>query len=219
MITKVIRRDDKRLVNRKKIRRLMRVMGVYTIYPKPNLSKRTHAQVVRPYLLRNLSIQRPNQVWGVDIIYVRMQKGFKYLFIIMDWYSRRIVDYELSSKLEKTFVMNCLKRALAVATPEIINSDQGSHFTNQEYLTLMDIVGVKVSMDGKGQALDNVRTERFFRTIKYDLIYIQEFDSPRQLRQAVKRYIHEYNTYRPHSSINDLCPDDVYFGQDLSSVA
>jgi putative transposase len=219
LITKVIRRDNKRLVNRKKIRRLMRVMGVYTIYPKPNLSKRYHAQYVRPYLLRNLSIQRPNQVWGVDITYVRMQKGFMYLFIIMDWYSRRIVDYELSSTLEKTFVMNCLKRALSVATPEIINSDQGSHFTNQDYLALMDHAGVKVSMDGKGQALDNVRTERFFRTIKCDLIYIQEFDSPRQLRQAVKRYIHEYNTYRPHSSIKDLCPDEVYFGTTLPNVA
>jgi putative transposase len=156
MITKVIRRDDKRLVNRKKIRRLMRVMGVYTIYPKPNLT-----------------IQRPNQVWGVDITYdVRMQKGNMYLFIIMDWYSRRIVDYELSSTLEKTFGMHGLKRALAVTTPEIINSDQGSHFTNQEDLTLMDHAGVKVSMDGEGQA----------------------FDSPRQLRQAVKRYMHEYNT-------------------------
>ena len=101
MITKIIRRDDKTLVNRKKIRRMMRVMGVYTIYPRPNLSKRYHAQYIRPYLLRNLKIERPDQVWGVDITYIRMQKGFMYLFVIIDWYSRRIIDYELSSNLEK----------------------------------------------------------------------------------------------------------------------
>jgi putative transposase len=111
-ITKIIRRDDEILVNRKKIRRMMRVMGIYTIYPKPNLSKRYHAQYIRPYLLRNLDIERPDQVWGVDITYIRMQKGFMYLFIIIDWYSRRIVDYELSSTLEKSFVLNCLKRTL-----------------------------------------------------------------------------------------------------------
>ncbi len=104
---------------------MMRVMGIYTIYPKPNLSKRYHAQYIRPYLLRNLDIERPDQVWGVDITYIRMQKGFMYLFIIIDWYSRRIVDYELSSTLEKSFVLNCLKRALSNRKPEIINSDQG----------------------------------------------------------------------------------------------
>ena len=209
-ITKVIRRDDKLCVNRKKIRRLMREMGVYTIYPKPNLSKRHHAQYIRPYLLRKQNICRPDQVWGIDITYLRMEKGFMYLFVIIDWYSRRIVDYELSSTLEKTFVMDCLKRALKVRKPEIINSDQGSHFTNPDYLDLLDNAGVKVSMDGKGQALDNVRTERFFRTLKYDLIYIHEFETPRQLRMGINRYIHEYNTYRPHSSIGDLCPDVVY---------
>jgi len=112
-ITDIIRRDDKILVNRKRIRRLMQHMGVQTIYPKPNLSKRYHAQYIRPYLLRNLAISRPNQVWGVDITYIRMKKGFMYLFVIIDWYSRCIVDYELSTTLEKTFVMNCLKRALS----------------------------------------------------------------------------------------------------------
>ncbi|GIQ71561.1 hypothetical protein XYCOK13_43850 [Xylanibacillus composti] len=142
-----------------------------------------------------------------------------YLFVIIDWYSRRIVDYELSSTLEKIFVMNCLKRALASGKPEIMNSDQGSHFTNPDYLNLLDQAGIKVSMDGKGQALDNVRTERFFRTLKYDLIYINEFETPRQLRLGIKRYIHEYNTYRPHSSIGDLCPEDVYHGRAIPSAA
>lgn len=210
-ITRIIRRDDNFIVNRKRIRRIMRDMGVYTIYPKPNLSKRYHSQHIRPYLLRNLAITQPDQVWGIDITYIRMAKGFMYLFIIIDWYSRRIVDFELSSTLEKTFVMTCLKRALSCHNPEIINSDQGGHFTNPDYLRLLDKHEVKASMDGKGQALDNVRTERFFRTLKYDLIYINEFESPRELRKSISKYINEYNTYRPHSSIGGACPDDAYF--------
>jgi len=209
-ITKVIRRDHQLCVNRKKIQRMMRDMGVYTIYPKPNLSKRYHAKHIRPYLLRNVQITRPDQVWGIDITYLRMEKGFMYLFIIIDWYSRCIIDYELSSTLEKTFVMDCLKRAFRHRKPEIMNSDQGSHFTNPDYLNLLQEAGVQVSMDGKGQALDNARTERFFRTLKYDLIYIHEFDSPRELRKSLKSYMNEYNTYRPHSSINDLCPAKAY---------
>lgn len=141
-----------------------------------------------------------------------------YLFIIIDWYSRRIVDYELSSTLEKSFVLNCLKRALSKRKPEIINSDQGGHFTNPDYIELLEEAEVKISMDGKGQALDNVRTERFFRTLKYDLIYINEFETPKELRKAINGYMHEYNTYRPHSSIGDLCPDQVYHGE-LSEAA
>ena len=209
-ITKIIRRDEKIIVNRKKIRRLMQVMGVYTIYPKPNLSKRYHAQYVRPYLLRNLPITGPNQVWGVDITYIRMEKGFMYLFVILDWYSRKIIDFELSSTLEKTFVMNCLKRAFRTARPEIINSDQGGHFTNPDYIALLEEAGIKISMDGKGQALDNARTERFFRTIKYDLIYIEEFATPKELRKAIAEYMALYNNYRPHSSIGGRCPDEVH---------
>lgn len=218
-ITKIIRRDDQIKVNRKKIRRLMKVMGVYTIYPKPNLSKRYHAQYIKPYLLRNLAITRPNQVWGIDITYIRMEKGFMYLFIILDWYSRKIVDYELSSTIDKRFVMNTLTRALQKHKPEIINSDQGSHFTNPDYLNLLENAGVRISMDGKGQALDNVRTERFFRTLKYDLIYINEFSSPGHLRRELTPYIEEYNTYRPHSSIGDLTPEEAYNDGTLLEVA
>jgi putative transposase len=215
-ITDIIRRDDKILINRKRTRRLMQQMGVETIYPKPNLSKRYHAQYIRPYLLRNLAITRPNQVWGIDITYIRMRKGFMYLFIIIDWYSRCIVDYELSTTLEKTFVMNCLKRALSCHKPEIINSDQGGHFTNPDYLKLLDEAEVRVSMDGRGQALDNIRTERFFRTLKYDLIYINEFETPRDLRKALNQYIQEYNTYRPHTSLDGLCPYQVYTGNAIA---
>lgn len=209
-ITKVIRRDDGIKVNKKRIRRLMRDMGIRTTYPTPNISKRYHAEYARPYLLRNMQITEPDQVWGVDITYIRMNKGFMYLFVIIDWYSRCIVDYELSSTLEKGFVMGCLKRTLSRKTPAIINSDQGGHFTNPDYLMLMEEFGVKASMDGKGQALDNIRTERFFRTLKQDLIYRYEFETPRELRAALEGYMADYNTYRPHSAIAADTPADAY---------
>ena len=134
-------------------------MGVYTIYPKPNLSRRYHAQYIRPYLLRGIALMRPNQVWGIDITYIRMAKGFMYLFVIIDWYSRRIVDFELSNTLEKTFVIDCLKRALSTCKPEIINSDQGGHFTNPDYVELLEDAEVRISMDGKGQAFDTCLPE------------------------------------------------------------
>src|SRR5690606_23707324 len=132
-------------INRKRVRRLMQLMGLEAIYPKPNLSKRLHAIYPRPYLLRGLQIDRPNQVWGIDITYLRMGKGFMCLFNIIDWYSRKVIDYELSSTLEKGFVLKCLKRAFSRCKPEIINSDQGSHFTNADYLELLEREGIKVS--------------------------------------------------------------------------
>ncbi len=148
-------------VNLKRVRRLMRLMGLEAIYPKPNLSKRLHARYCRPYLylLRGLTIDRPNQVWGIDITYLRMGKGFMYLFNIIDWYSRKVIDYELSNTLEKGFVLKCLRRAFRSCRPEIMNSDQGSHFTNADYLELLEKENIKVSMDGKGRATDNSRTE------------------------------------------------------------
>jgi putative transposase len=197
-------------VNRKRVRRLMKVMGIKTIYPKPNLSKRLHAKYVRPYLLRGLTIERPNHVWGCDITYLRMGKGFMYLFIIIDWYSRKIVDYELSSTLEKEFVMTCLKRAFSRCTPEILNSDQGSHFTNADYLELLAANQVQVSMDGKGRATDNSRTERFFRALKYEEIYLNEYESPRALRKGITKYVSFYNTDRPHQSLENITPDKGY---------
>jgi len=217
-ITAILKRDHGLKINRKKVRRMMRDMGIYALYPKPNLSKRFHAQYVRPYLLRNLEVTRPNQVWGIDITYIRMAKGFMYLFIIIDWYSRYIVDYELSSTLEKSFVESCLKRALALQKPDIINSDQGGHFTNPDYINLLETAGVKISMDGKGQCLDNAKTERFFRSLKYDRIYVNEYETPRELRAMLKEYMKTYNTYRPHSSLDDKTPFEVYFGSQLNGA-
>lgn len=211
-LTQILRRETGVAINRKRVRRLMRDMGLYTIYPKPNLSKRYHQQFLRPYLLRKVAITRPDQVWGIDITYIRMQKGFMYLFVIIDWYSRYIVDYELSSTLDKSFVLACLKRALSFGKPEIINSDQGGHFTNPEYIRLVEEAGVKISMDGKGQCLDNARTERFFRTLKYDRIYVNEYATPRELRKMLKEYMQIYNTYRPHSALDGACPAQCYLG-------
>lgn len=218
-ITTVLRRDHGLRISKERVRRIMRDMCIYALYPKPNLSKRHHAQYVRPYLLRNLEITRPNQVWGIDITYIRMQRGFMYLFVIIDWFSRYIVDYELSSTLDKAFVIDCLKRALNCHKPEIINSDQGGHFTNPEYIKLLEDNGVRISMDGKGQCLDNARTERFFRSLKYERIYINEFSTPRELRAVLNDYMRTYNTYRPHSSLGGGCPKDYYHQSKLNKVA
>jgi len=209
-ITSFLKMEHGLAVNRKRIRRIMRDMGIYAIYPKPNLSRRYHAAHIRPYLLRHMDIKEPDQVWGVDITYVHLGKGFMYLFVIIDWHSRNIVDYELSSTLDKTFVLNCLRRALNGRKPKIINSDQGGHFTNPEYIGLLEKSGVSISMDGKGQCRDNARTERFFRTLKYDTIYIQEVNSPRELRHMFEDYIFRYNMYRPHSALGGRRPAEVY---------
>ena len=218
-LTSILREEHGLIVNRKKVRRIIRDMGIYTIYPKPNLSKRYHAEHVRPYLLRKLDIVKPDQVWGVDITYLPLSKGFMYLFVIVDWYSRCIVDYELSSTLDKSFVLACLKRALSKSRPEIINSDQGGHFTNPDYIRLLNSEGVKISMDGKGQCLDNARTERFFRTLKYDTVYIQEADNPKELRRMINRFMDVYNTLRPHSSLHGKRPAEVYYDVSNRHVA
>jgi len=193
-------------INRKRVRRLMRLMDIIALFPGPNLSKRYHAQYVRPYLLRNLIIDHPDQVWGIDITYLPFRKGFLYLFVIIDWYTREIVDHEISYSLEKEFVLRCLRRALCRRKPEIINSDQGSHFTCQAYLDLLEGSQIRISMDGKGQALDNVITERFFRSLKYDDIYIKEYETPREMIAGVNTYVYDYNTIRPHASLGGLTP-------------
>ncbi len=214
-----ILRNDGIIVNRKRIRRLMRLMGIQAIYPGPNLSKLLHSKYIKPYLLRNLGIVRPDQVWGVDITYIRMEQGFMYMFVILDWFSRYVIDYELSTTLEKGFVITCLNRALAKSRPEIINSDQGGHFTNEEYTGLLNSLGIKISMDGKGRATDNARTERFFRTMKYDCIYINEFESPKQLRTAIAKFIEQYNYQRPSQPLNYEAPATIYYQNALKKAA
>lgn len=206
MMTDYLRNSMGYVINPKRTRRLMRLMDIMALFPGPNLSKRYHAEYVRPYLLRNAVIDRPDQVWGVDITYLPFRKGFLYLFVIVDWFTREVVDYEMSYSLGDEFVLRCLRRAFCERKPEIMNSDQGSHFTSKRYLEFLESQGVRVSMDGKGQALDNARTERFFRSLKYEDTYLNEYANPREMMIGTKRYIREYNTIRPHSAIGGLTP-------------
>jgi len=199
-----------RKINRKRVQRLMRIMGIQGICPGPNLSKRFHAQYVHPYLLRGQKITHPDQIWAVDITYIRMYQGFMYLFVIIDLYSRYIVDYELSTTMDRHWVLDCMKRAFRRRKPQIINSDQGSQFTNHDYIDLLQTEGIKISMNGKGRALDNIFVERFFRTLKYENIYLNEYKNPQSLRRGLNQYIRFYNEQRLHESLEYKCPVDFY---------
>lgn len=197
-------------VNRKAVQRHMREMGLAGLHPGPNLSKRNLRHKVYPYLLRDLRIEHPNQVWGVDITYIRLVHGWMYLVALLDWHSRFVVSWELEQSLEIGFVLRALRRALANATPEICNSDQGSHFTSDQYLDLLKEAGVRISMDGRGRALDNVFTERFWRTLKYEEVYLHEYESPREARRSIGQFIDFYNWERPHQALGYRTPAEVY---------
>jgi putative transposase len=200
-------------VNRKAVQRHMREMGIAGIAPGPLTSTPSPEHRVYPYLLRGVTARYPNHVWGVDITYVKTQGSWLYLVAVLDWYSRYIVSWELSPTLELPFVLAAAKRALGQATPTIWNSDQGSQFTSQEYLALLTTAEVRISMDGRGRALDNIFTERLWRTIKYEEVYLHSYESPREARQALTAYIRFYNTERLHQSLDYQPPAAVYFAQ------
>lgn len=209
---RAVLRDMGYVVNKKRVLRLMRQMGIAGLCPGPNLSKRNHQHHTYPYLLRGVKAERPDHIWGIDLTYIRMKGSFMYLVVIIDWYSRHVVSWELSETLERSFVIRALKRALAVRKPEIINSDQGSHFTSKEYIEVLKTNGIKISMDGKGRATDNAITERFFRNLKWEKIYYEEYHKPRDVYRAVRNYIDEYNFIRPHQSLNYGKPAELYYG-------
>jgi putative transposase len=198
------------LIHKNTVRSYMREMGIMAVYPGPNLSKRNLQHRTYPYLLRGLPITSPNQVWSVDITYIRMKHGWMYLYAVMDWFSRYIVDWQLDQSLEIGFVLETMKRALGKHRPSIINSDQGSHFTSPQYIDLLKENDVRISMDGKGRAVDNIVIERFWRSLKYNEIYINEYNNPRELRKGVERYMNLHNFYLPHQSLQDLTPATVY---------
>lgn len=198
-------------INRKTVGRYMQEMGIAAIYPGPNLSKRNQKEGVYPYLLRHLSSTSPNHIWGIDITYIRLRGGWMYLVAILDWYSRYVVSWELDQTLELPFVLAALQRALEQAVPVICNSDQGSHFTSPQYLDLLKAANVQISMDGKGRALDNIFTERLWRTVKYEEVYIHDYLSPREARQALARYFTFYNQERLHQALDYQTPAEVYF--------
>jgi putative transposase len=198
-------------VGRKLIRRYMREMGIFAVYPKPNLSKPGKKHKRFPYLLRRKIIWLPNQVWAIDITYIRMRRSHMYLTAIIDWHSRFIVGWALSDTLEAAPVLDAVREAIAkYGIPAIINSDQGSQFTSDEYIELLKSYGIEQSMDGKARWVDNVIIERWFRSLKVEEIYINEYASPKELRIGIAQYIHDYNYERPHDSMGNKCPAAVY---------
>jgi putative transposase len=198
------------VINRKAVQRHMREMGIVAIYPGPNLSRRQHKEHVFPYLLRDLTVSAPNHVWGIDITYIRMQKGWMYLVAVLDWYSRYVVSWELDQTLEMPFVVAAVEHALSTAVPVIWNSDQGSHFTSSQYLQLLQNAHVKISMDSKGRALDNIFTERLWRTVKYEEVYLHDYTSPKEARNQLSRYFEFYNHKRIHQALDYQTPAEMY---------
>lgn len=199
------------VVSRKLIRRYMAEMGIYATYPKKNLSKPRKDHKKFPYLLRGMNIFLPNQVWAVDITYIKMTHGFMYLTAVIDWYSRRIVGWGLSNTLDTAPVIEAIRSAIKqYGVPAILNSDQGSQFTSDEYIKFLQQEGIRQSMDGKGRWVDNVIIERWFRSLKWEEIYINEYASPRELRHGIARYIEQYNIVRPHMAHGMKTPTDAY---------
>jgi putative transposase len=199
-------------LNRKRVQRYMREMGIAGIAPGPNLSKRLAEHRVYPYLLRGVSAHHPNHIWGCDITYVRLRHGWLYLVAISDWFSRYVVSWTLDDTLEIAFVRDGLATALSTAKPEIWNTDQGSHFTSPQVTQPLLAAGVQISMDGKGRATDNIFTERFWRSLKYEEIYLADYGSPRDARQGIAGYIGFYNTERPHQALEYRRPVELYLG-------
>jgi len=199
-------------VNRKRIRRLMRTMDLAAQYPKRNLSLANQAHKVYPYLLRDLVIDRPNQVWASDVTYIPMARGFVYLVAIMDWHSRKVLSWRVSNTLDASFCVDALEEALERhGTPEIFNTDQGSQFTSEAFTDVLKREGIRISMDGKGRWLDNVFVERLWRSVKYEEVYLRAYDSIAAARVSLGKYFAFYNTERRHQSLDRRTPDRVYY--------
>ena len=201
-------------VNRKRVQRLMRLMGIEAIYPKKNLSKPSPGCKIYPYLLRDRKITRVNEVWGIDITYIRMRHGWLYLVAIMDWLSRYVLSWGISTTLEVDFCIRALDRALSIADPEIFNSDQGSQFTSVAFLKCLEQRNIQISMDGRGRAMDNVFNERLWRSVKYEEVYLNDYTTVSEARQGIGNYMDFYNQERPHQSLHYKTPAEVYFGID-----
>ena len=214
-------RNEGRPIGRKRVRRLMRQMGIEALYRKPNTSRRHAAHPIYPYLLRHQSIERSNHVWATDITYIPMRQGFVYLVAIVDWYSRRVLAWRLSNTLTTDFCIEALQEAiLRYGPPEIFNTDQGSQFTSIEFTGVLKAHGIRISMDGKGCWRDNVFVERLWRTIKYDEVYLKAYDSVSHAKASLGQFITFYNSRRPHQTFAGKTPDMIYFaGLQPESIA
>ena len=201
------------VVNRKKMRRLMQRMGLEAIYPKPKLSIGNKQHLKYPYLLRNILIDRPEQVWSEDITYIRLNKGFVYLTAIIDWFSRYVVSWKVSNLLDTSFCLEALEEALREGTPEIFNTDQGVQFTSKEFTEILEQKGIAISMDGKGRALDNIFVERLWRSVKYEEVYLKDYKTVQEAREGLGNYFEYYNFKRTHQSLEYKKPYEVHFGR------
>ena len=199
-------------IGRRHVRTLMRRMGIEALYRRPRTTKPEPGHKIYPYLLRGMEITRPNQVWVMDITYIPMARGFVYLAVVLDWFSRRVLSWRLSITMEASFCVETLEDALARhGKPEIFNTDQGSQFTGAAFTSALADKGITISMDGKGAWRDNVFVERLWRTIKYEEVYLRAYESVADARQSIGRYLDFYNTRRPHQSLDGVTPDQAYF--------
>ena len=202
-------------VNEKRVRRLMSLMGIEVLYPRPNVSRRNESHEIYPYLLREVAIERCNQVWSTDITYVPMPRGYVYLVAVIDWHSRYVLSWEISNTLEAGFCVTALKTALRRGQPEIFNSDQGSQFTSLDFTDVLKTAHVPISMDGKGRAMDNIFVERLWRTVKYEEVYIKSYQSISEARESLEKFFKFYNQERPHQALDWKTPEEVYFSQQV----
>lgn len=200
-------------VNHKAVLRHMRQMGIMAIYPRRNTGKPAPGNPVYPYLLKNLEISRPNQVWSIDITYIPIKSSTLYLVAIIDWYSRYVLAWEIDDTLDIGFVLEACRKALKTAVPEIMNSDQGSHFTSPKYTKIFEEAGSRISMDHRGRAYDNIFIERLWRTVKYENVYLKEYSTPKEAKVGIKKFLEYYNTQRLHSSLGNRTPEEVYLGK------
>lgn len=198
-------------VNRKRVQRLMRIMGIQSVAPKPNTSMPSKKHKIYPYLLGGLDINRSNQVWCTDITYLRMPGGFVYLVAVMDWYSRHVLSWEVSVTMDDSFCVSALERAIrAYGKPEIFNTDQGAQFTGEDFTKVLKNNDITISMDGKGRAMDNIMIERLWRSVKYEEIYLNEYLSVTALKKSLEKYFLYYNTERTHASFGEVTPSEIY---------
>lgn len=201
-------------INHKRIYRLMQIIGIQALFPKPNLSKANKDHLIYPYLLKDVPITHPNHVWSVDITYIKLRGEFMYLFAVIDWYSRFILSWELSDTMTVDFCMSALKKALTFGLPDIHNSDQGSQMTAEGYIAILkNNPSIRISMDAKGRCFDNIFIERFWRSLKYEEVYLKDYTSPGEARQSIGEYMEFYNYKRFHQSLNYETPSNIYFGK------
>ena len=207
-------------INRKRVQRLMRLMGIEAVYPKPRTSKPHPDHKIYPYLLRNLTIDRPNQVWAADITYIPLKRGFMYLVAVMDWYSRKVLAWRLSNTLDADFCVSALEEAIRMyGCPDIFNTDQGSQFTSHAFIKTLEDNDIRISMDGRGNFRDNIFIERLWWTVKYQYLYLHAFNDGAELRQGLRDWFHFYNKERFHQSLDDKTPDEVYNDLQLQQAA